>query len=583
MRLAPGTVALDVDHYDTKAGADTLCDLERDLGELPKSFRVTARGFEDLGGKSLYQVPDNWVGRDPGKDIELLRSGHRFIAMGTHRKTGNPVMIYDDRTGGEVPLDQVTLDQVPELPQKWLDCLSRPASPELAPVDCDDRDRAEVEAYRAQVPDRSLGTRNELLNHAVQLLSGGFTEAEVQADLPRVALALDEARPWEPQHFAGMTDASQHRRAEKDRAQRHAERGYETVASPEVSAGQPSPSDLRGMPCRLIEDWSQQPDPSPATLLDVGFGPIVRPATLGTVHAPEKQGKSWTVIVWAVLEALRGRRVLYVDYENGARRFARRVRAAAHCVDYSPGSEAAKTMAYLQDRIKYMPDPQGWISDDELAGYDLVFIDAAIDLVGNHTDQSHGIDTMNSAQAVNTVYRRLQGVARSTGACITLVDHSNASGETSGSRRKRGAIDWQAKVTKLGKYAQIEWEFDRDNDGDDLPAVFLIFDGYRLTSQPPRSDTPPSLQDFMNANRLSEEQTARYRQIVMAVARTPGKARAAYRAVGHQARDIDALVALSVLALDGDNHVQRHPAMAGEWRWWWESALADAAEVDSSV
>lgn len=329
---------------------------------------------------------------------------------------------------------------------------------------------------------------------------------------------------------------------------------------------------------RVSHSWGSQPDPEPPALLDCGNGPVVRPATLGTLHAPEKMGKTWTVMAWAVLEAMKGRKVLYVDYENGPRRFARRLRMAAGCSEYaSPESESAKRLACLTEHIGYMGDPEGRITDEELSGYDLVVIDAAIDLVDNHTDTSRNTDTMNSAQAVNGVYRRLARTAHSTGACIVLVDHSNEKGESSGSRRKRGAVDWQAKADKQGSFTVISWEFDRDAEDDELPVVYLVFDGYRLQSWAPRPDTPPSLEEFANANRLSDEQTARYRQIVMAVAREPGEARRHYRQYGHH-RDFDALIALNILTLDGESHVGIHPVCPGEWRWWWESAQADQRE-----
>lgn len=325
---------------------------------------------------------------------------------------------------------------------------------------------------------------------------------------------------------------------------------------------------------RLLDTWADGPDPEPPTLLDTGNGPIVRPATLGTIYAEEKQGKTWGAMAWAVLEAVKGRRVLYVDYENGERRFRKRIKAAAHVGSiYAPDSQAAALMARFEDRIKYMPDPEGWITDDELSGYDLIIIDAAIDFVDNHTDTARNIDSMNSAQAVNKAYRRLQRVARSTNACVVLIDHSNADGKTSGNRRKRGVADWQAKAEKHAAegYTTIEWEFDRDDENDTLPVVYLVFDGYHLQPYPPRPVVAPTLDDWARANAATTEQTARYRQIVMEVGRDPGQTRAEYRRRGgYQARDIDALVALGILTLDGENHVQRHPTCPAEWRWWWE-------------
>jgi hypothetical protein len=243
---------------------------------------------------------------------------------------------------------------------------------------------------------------------------------------------------------------------------------------------------------RLHHYWAAETDPPEPTLLQcAGSPPIVRPGTLGSIYAEEKQAKTWTALAWAVMEALAyQRRVLYIDYENGPRRFAKRMRTLAQIDSTAArGSEAMQRLAFLQQQIKYMPDPQGEITDAELSGYDLIFIDAAIDFVDHHTDTTRGDgNSMNSAQAVNRVYKRLSAAARATGACIVLIDHANEKGDTSGSRRKRGALDWLARVEKQDDHTKVEWTFDRDSEETLLPAVYLVFDGYQLQASAP---TPP--------------------------------------------------------------------------------------------
>jgi hypothetical protein len=132
----------------------------------------------------------------------------------------------------------------------------------------------------------------------------------------------------------------------------------------------------------------------------------------------------------------------------------------------------------------------------------------------------------------------------------------------------------------------ISWEFDRDTEDDDasLPAVYLVFDGYRLQSYAPRSSTPPSLEERGKQTGRSKDQTTRYREIMMAVGREPGETRRHYRKYGHQARDIDAMIALNILTLDGYGRVGRHPACPAEWRWWWEAGQcgADQSSVGTS-
>lgn len=267
---------------------------------------------------------------------------------------------------------------------------------------------------------------------------------------------------------------------------------------------------------RITQSWTSVMDPPEPALCDVGNGPLVRPGTLGCIHAEEKQGKTWAALSWAVLEALKGRRVLYVDYENGPRRFAKRMRAIAGCRDgYSAGSPAAMTMQNLQQQIDYMSDPEGELTNEELTGYDLIFIDAAIDFVDHHSDSTYG-DSVNSAQAVNRVYRRLSAIARATSTCVVLIDHSNDKGETSGSRRKRGALDWLAKAEKCSTYMTVAWTFDRDSEDDDLPSMHLVFDGYRLQPYAPTAPVEDRLAAFAVQGTSGDVMQARREKIFMA-------------------------------------------------------------------
>ena len=315
-----------------------------------------------------------------------------------------------------------------------------------------------------------------------------------------------------------------------------------------------------GMGGRACNTWSYWPDPPVPTLLDVGNGPLVRPGTLGCIHAEEKQAKTWVAMSWAYREAKRGLRVLYVDYENGVGRFAKRMRQIAKCRDYSPGSDQAIEMENLQRQITYMQDPEGALENEELEGYHLIFIDAAIDFVDHHSDSTFG-DSMNSAQAVNRVYRRLSAIARATGTCIVLIDHSNSSGETSGSRRKRGALDWLAKVEKSDTCTAIGWTFDRDSEADDLPAVYLDFDGYQLRPDMPTPPMGDRLQEYAVQGTSGDVLHARRERIFTAAGQHHGftSVRALARQLEGEAgmdtetwrREITALVKSQWLVVDG--------------------------------
>lgn len=92
LRLPPGVIGLDVDHYGKggaqKRGGDTLAALEQRFGELPPTWITSAR-TDGVSGIRLYRVPlelaqpdgtsapINWPG-EAGPNIEIIQTGHRY-------------------------------------------------------------------------------------------------------------------------------------------------------------------------------------------------------------------------------------------------------------------------------------------------------------------------------------------------------------------------------------------------------------------------------------------------------------------------------------------------------------------------
>jgi hypothetical protein len=81
IRLPGNVIAVDVDQYDDKHGADQLAELEKKWGPLPASWVSTSRG-EGPSGKRFYQVPDGvkWP-TDPSPDIEIIQYRHRYAVV----------------------------------------------------------------------------------------------------------------------------------------------------------------------------------------------------------------------------------------------------------------------------------------------------------------------------------------------------------------------------------------------------------------------------------------------------------------------------------------------------------------------
>ena len=117
-------LGLDVDHYDSKTGADTLEDLVEHHGSLPRTFRSSSRGVDNPSGIRFYLVPAGlkWVGK-PGPDIEIIQRTHRYAVIWPSEVDGREYRWYDldDQVMTEPPL----VTDLPRLPQSWIDAMSK--------------------------------------------------------------------------------------------------------------------------------------------------------------------------------------------------------------------------------------------------------------------------------------------------------------------------------------------------------------------------------------------------------------------------------------------------------------------------
>ena len=125
---AEGWIGIDVDNYDGKQGAQQLEELEERLGVLPDTFTSTARGAFSKSRQYIYRVPDDTPRKSKAaKDIEIIQRCHRNAAVYPtyHRKTGQIYRWYnpDGTLANEIP----RLEEIPVLPEPWLDYLARGA------------------------------------------------------------------------------------------------------------------------------------------------------------------------------------------------------------------------------------------------------------------------------------------------------------------------------------------------------------------------------------------------------------------------------------------------------------------------
>jgi putative DNA primase/helicase len=134
VRMPPGVIGLDVDHYKDKTGADTLAELEQRFGPLPSTWVSSARPAPS--GIRFYRVPEqidgspvNWPG-EAGKFIEIIQPGHRYAVVWPSTNPEAAGAEYEWRLHDEVLYAHDRglpgPDQLPPLPEAWVRGLALP-------------------------------------------------------------------------------------------------------------------------------------------------------------------------------------------------------------------------------------------------------------------------------------------------------------------------------------------------------------------------------------------------------------------------------------------------------------------------
>lgn len=208
-RPPPDVLVLDVDDYDDKHGADTLERAESWLGELPMTYRVTSRGYSNLSGRYLYRIPADLIVMDSSlyqfadpetrcTDIEIVRTGHRFSwAPGDyHYKNDQLIQCWDEF--GTLMDEMPDVDELPDLPEKWVAYFRNPPVPQKREAYTRPSDGAEWWLSQA---DNSLGTDAELSSFAYNMLLSRVPEEDIYTQWDRVSVALNPAHPWERSDF----------------------------------------------------------------------------------------------------------------------------------------------------------------------------------------------------------------------------------------------------------------------------------------------------------------------------------------------------------------------------------------------
>lgn len=138
LRLPPIVIGIDVDNYGSKHGGDTLTEAVKRWGPLPRTVRSTSRSdTDDVSGIRLYRIPaglelkESISFPDVGLgDIEICQHHHRYIVCwpSLHPEGMTYRWLDEDRFYADIP----AIDDIPELPARWVEALTAPPPADLS-------------------------------------------------------------------------------------------------------------------------------------------------------------------------------------------------------------------------------------------------------------------------------------------------------------------------------------------------------------------------------------------------------------------------------------------------------------------
>lgn len=137
-RVPRQVAGIDVDAYGNKPGAVTLDGLVAEHGNLPATFRVSARfgpDYDGVSGIRLYRLPEalalhaddqaaGWITGWPGIDAILYGKRYVMAPPSIHPDLGTPYRVLNETTGEYIDA-LPPVDDLPELPAAWCAALTQ--------------------------------------------------------------------------------------------------------------------------------------------------------------------------------------------------------------------------------------------------------------------------------------------------------------------------------------------------------------------------------------------------------------------------------------------------------------------------
>lgn len=135
LRFPPDVVGIDVDAYGDKTGSSTIAEAMKRFGLLPPTIRSTSR-TDPTSGIRLYRKPSDvalhtqikFPGLTIG-NVEIVQDYHRYCMAWPSIHPEGGVYEWRDEKGVVVPVPRI--DDLPELPGRWVDGLRRESHAEI--------------------------------------------------------------------------------------------------------------------------------------------------------------------------------------------------------------------------------------------------------------------------------------------------------------------------------------------------------------------------------------------------------------------------------------------------------------------